>query len=305
MSSAAGSKIVAAVASVHQFTTVQGKAVSLRFHNDVALLRFQSLPFTSPIPLEVYRHIAYEHYTAACAETAGSLGNLDAVYWSAMPLSSSVHPVMASVEPVRSSHRTALNLKMAFWDSALRPVANILMTGGAKEPGKNVSTAVLDDFDSADTVTSTLPDCMYSVAQLEKHGKGGYFQSMVIPWSAVDTALLPVAADACNVAPPWLLADAVKEFAENIVRDTTAWKRTNLRAVAANYTTECDVELGLPFEVVSAVPKVFEQYYCPPWQREAGLPYNRGDRCLSLRMEVRQRKRLAMVGTFWFSPVHH
>jgi hypothetical protein len=74
-----------------------------------------------------------------------------------------------------------------------------------------------------------------------------------------------------------------------------------LPLIAHNSTVVSELFADEPFEIVAASPKIFDRLDSLPWDASIGTPTTFGQPCMALRLELRQKGRVAVHGTFFFT----
>ncbi|RNF04363.1 uncharacterized protein Tco025E_07970 [Trypanosoma conorhini] len=307
------------VAAAQPYQTISGPALSVNFLKQPNLMPFQRLPFhhcgvsgryyhsllhslaefaTTPRPVRD-SHVKMLH--APMEDFWRAVGLLNCVYLTHYSPLIHEHPAMGAVELAPPSHREQKDLRLSLYSSTYQPISTMILTGSSSAAlagrGKDLAAPLPhSDQDEASLRLAT-------AGEARRLADGSILQRATFTQGGMQSS---------DVVPPWRLDDCVAEFCRTLasaglLAPHVSSEGNGMWTIVAQQTlTHGELLTDAPFDIVTAVPRVFATYRMPPWRHRIGLPSFSGDQqplCVALRVELRQDSRTVTAGTYFLVEV--
>ncbi|EAN89740.1 hypothetical protein C3747_31g261 [Trypanosoma cruzi] len=308
------------VAAAQPYQTLSGPALSVNFHRQPTVMPFQRLPFhhcgvsgryyhsllhslaefaTTPRPVRD-SHVRMLH--APMEDFWHAVGFFNCTYLTTYAPFTHEHPAMGAVELAPSSHRSHKDLRFSLYSGEHQPISTMILTGlpsGAVDEKEKDVIAPLPHIEQDEESLRVV-----NIGDVKRLADGSILQRAIFTRGSQQSR---------DVVPPWWVDVCVAEFCQtlalaNLLAPHVAGEGRNCTwTIAAQQAlTQGELLTDAPFDIVSAVPRVFAAYRMPPWRHRIGLPLFSADRqplCVALRVELRQHGCTLTAGTYFLVEV--
>ncbi|ESL08808.1 hypothetical protein TRSC58_03483 [Trypanosoma rangeli SC58] len=307
------------VAAAQPYQTISGPALSVNFLHQSNLMPFQRLPFhhcgvsgryyhsllhslaefaTTPRPVRD-SHVNMLH--APMEDFWRAVGILNCVYLTHYFPFVQEHPAMGAVELAPPSHRKQKDLRLSLYSGTHQPISTMLLTGSSSGALAGREDDLVTPLPHSDQDEESLR--LTATGEVQQLADGSILQKAIFT---------NVGQRSSDVVSPWRLDACVAEFCQTLATagllapHVTSERKRVWTIVAQQALTHGELLTDAPFDVVSAIPRVFAKYRMPPWRHRIGLPSFSGEQqplCVALRVEVRQDSRTLVAGTYFLVEV--